>query len=89
MNTWKASDAKRHFAEVMQGAASSPQVVLLRGEPVGVVVSYESYIETKDISASRTIAGWLSDLAALNISEGDLDVPSRTDRADQFGDAWQ
>lgn len=33
MNTWKASDAKRHFAEVMHSAASSPQVVLLRGKP--------------------------------------------------------
>lgn len=89
MNTWKASDAKRHFAEVMHGAASSPQIVLLRGEPVGVMVSYESYIQTRDNSDSRSIAGWLSDLEMLNETEGDIDLPPREDRMDQFGDDWR
>jgi prevent-host-death family protein len=44
MKTWNATDAKRHFSEVIAGAETAPQVVLLRGRPVGVVVSYERFV---------------------------------------------
>ena len=89
MNTWKASDAKRHFAEVIQEAASAPQLVLLRGEPVSVVVSYDSYSESQHIVGKKSIAQWLDDLPRLCENEGEMELPLRRDRADQFGDDWR
>jgi len=86
MNTWKASDAKRHFAEVMNNAATSPQLVLLRGEPVSVVVSYDTYTENQKIVGKKSIAQWIEDLPGLD--EGDIEIPARQNRADQFGTDW-
>lgn len=89
MNAWKASDAKRHFAEVIQGAASAPQLVLLRGEPVGVVVSYDAFTESQHIVGKKSIEQWLEDLPRLNEIEGEMALPLRQDRADQFGADWK
>jgi hypothetical protein len=58
----------------------------LRGRPVGVVVSYESYTRNQKAFSQKSLARWLEELKPLNELEGDLDVPPRRDRPDTVGD---
>ncbi|MEX2442816.1 MAG: type II toxin-antitoxin system Phd/YefM family antitoxin [Alkalispirochaeta sp.] len=89
MKTWNATDAKRHFSQVLSGAETTPQVVLLRGKPVGVVVSYDRYVRSEEQTANRTVSDWLRDLDSLRQNEPGMAVAERTDRPDQFGDDWK
>ena len=41
--TWQLQEAKNRLSEVIKMAASAPQPITLRGEPVAVVISMESY----------------------------------------------
>ena len=85
MTTWKAADAKRHFSQLLEGAARSPQLVLLRGRPVGVVVGYEEFILTKKGQGEKDLSSWIDDLKALHAEEGDMELKDRGDRPDPFG----
>ncbi len=89
METWKATDAKRHFADVMQRAELSPQLVLLRGEPQSVVISYETFTENQQIVGKKSLAQWLAEIQLLHEDEGDIESPARQNRADQFGTDWK
>jgi prevent-host-death family protein len=89
MKTWSAAEAKRRFSELIHEAAIDPQVLLLRGKPVGVVVSYESFALTQAVVGEKSLSMWLEELTPLNETEGDVESPSRTDRADQFGEGWK
>jgi prevent-host-death family protein len=89
MITWTAADAKRRFAKVLKDSAIEPQILLLRGKPTGVVVSYESYMKNQKANGEKSLAQWLRDLSDLHETEGDLDIPPRLDRAEQFGKDWE
>ena len=41
--TWQIQEAKNRFSEVVKMAAKAPQSITLRGEPVAVILSIESY----------------------------------------------
>jgi len=41
--TWQLQEAKNRLSEVIKMAANAPQPITLRGEPVAVVISMESY----------------------------------------------
>ncbi len=43
MKTWPATKAKQHFSQMIDGAEVEPQLVIRRGEPSGVVISYNEY----------------------------------------------
>ena len=83
--TWTAANAKRHFSEVLEGALTEPQVVLLRGKPSGVMVSVQHYEASSKIQGRKTVADWLADLRTLAADEGDPELPRRSDRPDQLG----
>jgi prevent-host-death family protein len=84
MKTWSAADAKRRFARVLKDAATEPQLVELRGKPVGVVVSYQSYTRNKKAFSQKSLARWLEELEPLHDLEGDMELPPRRDRPDMF-----
>ena len=88
MNTWKAADAKRHFSQVLEGLATAPQILLLRGKPVGVVVAYEDFLTSQRLVGEKGLSSWLDDLKALHEEEGDMELPPRVDRPDTSGEAW-
>lgn len=86
MKTWSSADAKRRFARILQDSATEPQVVELRGKPVGVFVSYESYTRNQKAFSQKSLARWLEELGPLHEQEGDLELPPRRDRPDTLGD---
>ena len=85
MKIWSAADAKRRFAEVIKGATNEPQVVELRGKPVGVVISYETYTKNQKAFSQQSLARWLEELKPLHDQEGDMELPPRRDRPDTVG----
>ena len=85
MKTWSSADAKRRFATILKGLATEPQVVELRGKPVGVFISYESYTRNQKAFSQKNLAGWLEELGPLHDQEGDLELPPRRDRPDTLG----
>ena len=89
MKTWNATDAKRHFSLVLSGAETTPQVVLLRGKPVGVVISYERYMRSEEQTPDRTVSDWVQELESLRQNDPEMAVAERMDRPDQFGDDWE
>lgn len=89
MNSWNATDAKRHFAEVLSRAEEAPQVVTKHGKPVSIVLSYESFLASREHHRDRSVDRWLQDLRAWVDSEAEPDIPERTSRRDQFGDEWE
>lgn len=89
MNVWKAADAKRRFSELIHSAAEAPQLVELRGKPVGVVVSYDRFARDSHLSAENTVAEWLEQLAELHEQEGDPEIARRQNRREQFDGDWE
>ena len=86
MKTWSAADAKRRFSRILKDATTEPQVVELRGKPVGVVVSYESYTRNQKAFSQKSLARWLEELKPLHDLEGDMELPLRRNRPDTVGD---
>ena len=41
--TWQLQEAKNRLSEVVKMAAQAPQSISLRGKPVAVIISMESY----------------------------------------------
>jgi prevent-host-death family protein len=86
MKTWSAADAKRRFCRILNDAGTEPQVVEVRGKPVGVVVSYEYYTRNQKAFSQQSLARWLEELKPLHDPEGDTELPLRRDRPDTVGD---
>ncbi len=85
MKKWNASEAKRRFATILKDASTEPQLVELRGKPVGVVVSYESYARNQKAFSQKSLARWLEELQPIQELEGDMEPPPRRDRPDTVG----
>ena len=86
MKTWSAADAKRRFSRILKDSTNEPQVVELRGRPVGVVVSYESYTRNQKAFSQKSLARWMEELKPLHDLEGDMELPLRRNRPDTVGD---
>lgn len=89
MKAWSSAEAKRHFAQLLQGSQETPQVIELRGKPVGVMISYDTYSRHQTLASPKTLADWLADLQQLHAAEGDFEPPRRTDRAHPLGKDWE
>ncbi len=83
MNTWTAANAKRHFSEVLEGALTEPQVVLLRGKPTGVLISVDHFAAVQKIQGQKTIKAWLESLQSIG-DEADPEPSLRSNRKDQL-----
>jgi len=71
---WQLQEAKNRFSEVIKTAANAPQTITLRGEPVAVVISFQSY--NKLLVPRKSLAELLG--SAPESLEG-LELPSRKD----------
>lgn len=90
--TWQAAEAKRRFSALMGAAQAEPQVVEVRGKPVGVMVGYEAFCEAPELRGERSLAQWLEELGALPDDDTSDswtgEIGERADRRDQFGPDW-
>ncbi|MDA3949395.1 MAG: type II toxin-antitoxin system Phd/YefM family antitoxin [Spirochaeta sp.] len=89
MNTWNATDAKHKFPQLLREAGTEPQLVLLRGRPLGVIIGYEQFIKIEEQHTTRTVSEWVDELAAIKETEDDPVLYGRKDRRDQFGEDWE
>jgi prevent-host-death family protein len=70
-STWQVQEAKNKFSEVLERAATEPQVITRHGKKAGVLMSYAHYQQ-------RTAAGKGSIrklyAAAPKLEPGELDI---------------
>jgi len=85
MKTWQATKAKQHFSQIIDGVKVEPQMVLRRGEPAGVVISYEDYLNSKSLHEKKSLENWLYELKFINESEEEM---SEIDRFDREQPGW-
>jgi len=69
---WQLQEAKNRFSEVIKMAANAPQPITLRGKPVAVVISMQSY--EKLVKPVKSLVDILKS-APENLEN--LDIPSR------------
>ena len=80
MRTWQATKAKQHFSQIIDGAEEEPQLVVRRGKPVGVVISYREFLKSGSLSEKKSLTNWLSDLKTINETEDEMGGIRRSDR---------
>ena len=80
MKTWQATKAKQHFSQIIDAVKVAPQLVVRRGEPVGVIVSYQDYLNSKILQEKKSLANWLYELKSINEVEEEMSVVERVDR---------
>ena len=51
-----------------------------RGEPVGVIVSYQDYLNSKTLLEKKSLDNWLYELKSINETEEDMLDIVRSDR---------
>jgi prevent-host-death family protein len=75
-STWQVQEAKNKFSEVLERAATEPQVITRHGKKAGVLMSYAHYQQ-------RTAAGKGSIrklyAAAPKLAPGELDIERERD----------
>jgi len=80
MKTWQATIAKQHFSQVIDAVKEEPQLVIRRGEPVGVIISYQDYLDSRSLQEKRSLEGWMNELRTINEMEEDMPDIERLDR---------
>lgn len=80
MNTWQATKAKQHFSQIIDAVKEEPQLVIRRGKPVGVVVSYADYLNSKSLHGKKSLKSWLYELQNINKIEEEMSEIVRSDR---------
>jgi prevent-host-death family protein len=80
MKTWNATEAKQYFSKVIDSVVDEPQIVLRRGKPVGVVISYSDFVQNRSLTEDQTVSHWLLELDKIRDSEADMDEIIRVDR---------
>ena len=72
--TWQLQEAKNRLSELIKMAAHAPQSITMRGEPVAVVISMQSY--KKLIKPPKSLAELL---VSAPESLENLELPVRSD----------
>ena len=80
MERWDATQAKRHFSQLLSDSAEGPQIVEKHGRPVSVVVSFDDFQRFRELRERKSVSGWLSELSDIHSLEGDMDEVVRSDR---------
>ena len=76
---WNAAEAKVNFGTLLDDSATGPQLILKRGTPSAVLVSYETW-QKAEASWAPPLAKLLAELADIHSREGDPDPVVRADR---------
>jgi prevent-host-death family protein len=80
MTAWSAAEAKVQFSRFLNQSHREPQVVLLRGKPVSVLIDYRLYKAHESALKPGAIGAFLAELSEINMREGELVLPPRRDR---------
>ena len=80
MQTWPATKAKQHFSQIIDWVKEEPQLVIRRGQPVGVVISYEDYLKSASLVEKKSLTNWLQELGYINKTEKEMSEIYRIDR---------
>jgi len=80
MKTWQATKAKQHFSQIIDGVKDEPQIVIRRGEPAGVIISYDDYLSLKLLHEKKSLGNWLYELKSINETEEEMFEIDRFDR---------
>ncbi len=80
MKIWQSTKAKQHFSQIIDGVQEEPQLVMRRGHPAGVVISYEKFINTPSLNGKKSLKNWLHELESINETEEEMSEVYRTDR---------
>ena len=86
MKTWQATKAKQHFSQIIDAVKEEPQLVIRRGEPVGVIISYQDYLNSKSLHEKSSLENWLYELKSINETEEEM---SEIDRVDRKQSNWE
>jgi prevent-host-death family protein len=84
---WTIAKARRHFADLIRGAADEPQPVFNRDKLVAAVIDAESYREFSEWrrQKGRTVAQAFDELRQVCADEHyTLELLERRDRANAF-----
>lgn len=77
MQSWKINQAKAHLSELLQNTKKEPQLVENRNKKIGVVISYESYlelVEAKEKMSRPTLKTMINKLISIKEEMEDIDV---------------
>ncbi|MEM7602933.1 MAG: type II toxin-antitoxin system Phd/YefM family antitoxin [Verrucomicrobiota bacterium] len=84
MKSWKLSEAKTHFSEVVASVKKEPQVITSRQKPVAVLVDFDGFEELQALkkAAERpSITELLVELKEIYEDEqAEFELPQRIDR---------
>lgn len=80
MKTWQATKAKQHFSQIINAVRKEPQMVIRRGEPVGVIISYQDYLNSKSLHEKKSLEKWLYELKSIGETEEEMSEIVRSDR---------
>lgn len=89
--TWKISQAKQNFSQMIRAAAKAPQYIHNRNQPVAAVIGGDVYalFETwlREQQSRRPLSAAFSELRAL-CAEEDYELPEsiRQDRRNPFAE---
>jgi len=82
------ADARSRFSELVQSAASEPQMLYNRGRPVAVLIDpqeYDRFCQWKAGQATGSIAAAFAEIRErLGGESYTLEVPARRDRVNPF-----
>jgi prevent-host-death family protein len=78
-NHWTSAEAKASFSSVIDRADNAPQVIERHGKPAGVVIGWEIYRRHRE-ELEGGMETLLRELADINLREGDMEDPERSDR---------
>jgi prevent-host-death family protein len=85
MKSWKIHEAKAKFSELLKAGVKSPQLIVNREKKVGVLISYEQFLQFQQLLAEHkkpTIADYLQTLKELQVPDEDFPEIERKDRKD-------
>lgn len=80
---WKVNEAKAKFSKLIQQGQSNPQIIVSRNKEVGVLISYEEFLEFlkyKAIVKKPSQAQFIDQLDEFRSKENDIIVSTRTNR---------
>lgn len=79
LRPWNAAEAKVNFGTLLDRAEAQPQMILKRGRPAAVLISYDTWKRAEGAFATP-LARMLDELNDLHRREGDFELPPRMDR---------
>ena len=84
MKSWKLSEAKAHFSEVVASAKAEPQIITSRQKPVAVLVDFDGFEELQALKSAAerpSITELLCELKGIYKDEPEeLELSPRIDR---------